>query len=74
MQAISTPTGIYLSVAISGAVSTGVKRIGRGRTDLSKVCELNDLSQSVASESSPGEILATARQIIAKPPEYSNWQ
>lgn len=74
VQAIATPTGIYLSVTVSGAVSTGVKRMGQSKTDLSKVCELNALSRSVASESSPGEILAMVRQIIAKPPEYSKWQ
>ena len=74
VQAIATPTGIYLSVTLRGEVHTAVKRIGRGSIDLSQVCELNALSRSVVAGASPAEVLQEVKAIITRPPEYAKWQ
>ncbi len=74
VQAIATPTGIYLSVTLGDEVHTAVRRIGRGSIDLSQVCDLNALSRSVEEGASPAEVLREVRTIIARPPEYARWQ
>ena len=74
VQAIATPTGIYLSVTVQSEVHTAVKRIGRGSIDLSQVCDLNALSRSVGEGASPADVLREVRDIIVRPPEYAKWQ
>ena len=74
VQVIATPTGIYLSVTLQGEVHTAVKRIGRGSIDLSKVCELNALSRSVAAGAYPSDVLRDVKTILTRPPEYAKWQ
>lgn len=73
VEAVVTPTGIYLSLRVLGHLHTAVKRVARGSYDLNLVCELNTLSRTVDSGSDAQSTLTTVLSLANNPPPYSKW-
>jgi uncharacterized membrane protein YjjP (DUF1212 family) len=71
VQAIATPTGLYLSLSIDGQIHTAVRRIGKSDIDLTRVCELNSFSRSLSAGVLPETALQELETVLARPPEYS---
>ena len=71
VEAIVTPTGIYLSLRVDGTLHTAVRRVIRGSYDLNLVCELNDLSRSLDATADADSTFATVISLANNPPPYS---
>jgi len=71
VEAIVTPTGIYLSLRVDSHMHTAVRRVGKGSYNLSVVCELNNLSRTLPPDTGAESVLATVVSLANNSSGYS---
>lgn len=74
VHAFVTPTGLFVSVDWQGAVQTGVRRVRRRQTDLSRLISLNALARATERGTlSPEECEQAIARLVARDTSYAPW-
>jgi len=71
VDAIVTPTGIYLTLSLDGQLSSAVRRVTKTAYDLNLVCAVNQFSRTLEKATPPQVALTTVLSLAKQPPTYS---